>query len=117
MQSDWARPVVYFEIQARDSDLMTGFYSAMFNWDIGDGFIRQIPAGIGGPENGIGGHLRQGDRPGVTLFIQVKDLEASQQRAVELGGAVTSARFDIPGGASIAGIADPEGNPITLVQQ
>ena len=117
MQSDWARPVVYFEIQARDADLMAGFYSAMVNWDIGDGFIRQIPAGIGGPEPGIGGHLREGDRPGVTLFIQVKDLEASQQRAVELGGAVTSARFDIPGGASIAGITDPEGNPITLVQQ
>jgi predicted enzyme related to lactoylglutathione lyase len=115
--SDWARPVVYFEIQARDADLMAAFYSEMFNWNIGDGFIRQIPAGIGGPENGIGGHLRAGDRPGVTLFIQVKNLEASQQRATELGGTITSPRYDIPGGASIAGIADPEGNPITLVQQ
>lgn len=117
MKSDWARPVVYFEIQARDADLLSAFYSDMFNWNIGDGVIRQIPTGIGGPENGIGGHLRQGDRPGVTLFIQVKNLEASQLRAVELGGTITSGRFDIPGGASIAGIADPEGNPITLVQQ
>jgi predicted enzyme related to lactoylglutathione lyase len=30
---------------------------------------------------------------------------------------VTMERFDIPGGASLAGITDPEGNPVTLVQQ
>ncbi|MFN5601136.1 MAG: VOC family protein [Acidimicrobiaceae bacterium] len=51
------------------------------------------------------------------MFIQVKDVEASQRRAVDLGGKKTSDRFDIPGGASLAGIEDPEGNPITLVQQ
>ncbi len=117
MDNDWARPVVYFEIQARDADALSVFYRELFNWDIGDGFIKQFPAGIGGPENGIGGHMRTGDKPGVTLFIQVKDLEASRLQAVELGGKVTSDRFDIPGGASIAGIEDPEGNSITLVQQ
>jgi len=117
MENDWPRPVVYFEIQARDADSLAVFYNDLFNWNIGDGFIRQIPAGIGGPENGIGGHMRTGNRPGITLFIQVKDLEASQLRAVELGGKKTSDRFDIPGAASIAGIEDPEGNPITLVQQ
>lgn len=117
MKNDWPRPVVYFEIQARDADSLSVFYKELFNWDIGDGFIRQIPPGIGGPENGIGGHMRTGNRPGITLFIQVKDLEASLQRAVDLGGKKTSDRFDIPGGASLAGIEDPEGNSITLVQQ
>jgi predicted enzyme related to lactoylglutathione lyase len=37
--------------------------------------------------------------------------------AVSLGGKLTSEPFQIPGGALIAGIEDPEGNPITLVQQ
>jgi predicted enzyme related to lactoylglutathione lyase len=37
--------------------------------------------------------------------------------AVELGGSLTSEPFQIPGRALIAGIKDPEGNPITLVQQ
>lgn len=114
---DWARPVVYFEIQARDADVLSAFYSAMFHWDIGEGFIRQIPAGIGGPENGIGGHIRQSNRGGVTLYIQVRDLAASLAQAVALGGAITLERFDVPGGASIAGITDPEGNAVTLVQQ
>lgn len=117
MNADWARPVVYFEIEARDADLLTRFYGELFNWKIGDGFIRQIPAGIGGPENGIGGHIRQGDRGGVTLFIQVKDVEKALEHAVALGGTRTSQPFQIPGGALIAGIEDPEGNRITLVQQ
>ena len=117
MSDDWARPVVYLEIQARDADVLTRFYGELFNWNIGDGFIRQIPTGIGGPENGIGGHIRTGNHPGVTLYIQVKDLPSSLAKAVELGGTVTMERFEIPGGASLAGITDPEGNSVTLVQQ
>ena len=117
MSNEWARPVVYFEIEARDADALEPFYREMFNWNIGEGFIRQIPAGIGGPENGIGGHMRQGKRGGVTLNIQVKNIAESLVQAVALGGTQTSEPFQIPGAALIAGIEDPEGNPITLVQQ
>ena len=114
---DWARPVVYFEITARDPDALRAFYGAMFNWDIGDGPIMSFSAGIGGPEPGPGGHIRQGEASGVTLYIQVRDLHSSLRKAESLGGTVTLERLDIPGGASLAGITDPEGNPITLVQQ
>jgi uncharacterized protein len=114
---DWARPVVYFEITARDPDTLRAFYRAMFNWDISDGPIMSFDAGIGGPEPGPGGHIRQGERSGVTLYIQVRDLHESLRRAEGLGGSVTLERLDIPGGASLAGITDPEGNAITLVQQ
>jgi predicted enzyme related to lactoylglutathione lyase len=39
------------------------------------------------------------------------------QRAKELGGDVVSEPFDVPGGPTIAGITDPEGNRLVLVQQ
>ena len=117
MAKDWARPVVYFEIEALDADLLENFYREMFSWDIGEGFIRQIPAGIGGPENGIGGHIREGKRSGVTLYIQVKNVAESLAQAIALGGRQTMEPLQIPGGALIAGICDPEGNPVTLVQQ
>ncbi len=114
---DWARPVVHWEIEARDPERQRAFYGALFNWPIGDGPIMQIPAGLGGPEPGPAGHLRQGERSGVTLYVQVKDIRASLRQAANLGGAVVLEPFDIPGGPTLAGITDPEGNPVMLVQQ
>jgi predicted enzyme related to lactoylglutathione lyase len=117
MSEDWARPVVHFEIVARDPDVLVPFYEAMFRWRVGDGFIRTFAAGLGGPEPGPAGHFRQSERGGVTLYIQVADLSASLELAAALGGSVTLEPFDVPGGPTIAGITDPEGNPVTLVQQ
>jgi len=117
MAEDWARPVVHWEIQVRDPQKQRDFYMQLFNWPIGEGSIMPIPAGIGGPQPGPGGHLRQGERPGVTLYIQVLDLAASLTKAVELGGSALSQPFDAPGGQTLAAIADPEGNRVMLVQQ
>jgi predicted enzyme related to lactoylglutathione lyase len=114
---DWARPVVHWEIEARDAERQRTFYAELFNWEVGDGPIMQIAAGVGGPEPGPAGHIRASDRSGVTLYVQVRDLRASLTRAGELGGSVVMEPFDVPGGPTIAGITDPEGNPVTLVQQ
>lgn len=77
----------------------------------------QIPAGVGGPEPGPAGHIRQSDTGGVTLYIQVRDLKASLAKAGELGGKVVAEPFDVPDGPTLAVINDPEGNPVVLVQQ
>ena len=115
--SDWARPVVHWEIEARDPDRQSDFYRQLFNWEIGDGPIRQIPPGLGGPEPGPAGHIRQSDRSGVTLYIQVRDLRASLALAAKLGAEIVVEPFDIPGGPTLAAVNDPEGNPLFLVQQ
>jgi predicted enzyme related to lactoylglutathione lyase len=117
MAEDWARPVVHWEIEAKDPALLRDFYGALFNWKIGDGPIMDIPAGIGGPEPGPAGHLRQGARSGVTLYIQVGDLRASIDKSVALGATLLLEPFDVPGGPTLAAISDPEGNPVMLVQQ
>ena len=117
MPADWARPVVHWEIEANDPELLKAFYAELFNWDIGDGFIMDIAAGFGGPEPGPAGHIRQSDRRGVTLYVQVRDLRTSLDRAVELGGTITMDITDFPGAPTLAGILDPEDNPVTLVQQ
>jgi uncharacterized protein len=117
VDNDWARPVVHWEIEARDPDRMRAFYGELFNWKIGDGPIMQIPAGIGGPEPGPAGHIRGGDRSGVSLYIQVRDLRQSLSKATDLGASVVIEPFDLPGGPTLAAITDPEGNPLMLVQQ
>jgi predicted enzyme related to lactoylglutathione lyase len=116
MTQDWARPVVHWEIEAKDPDLLRAFYADLFNWKIGDGFIMDIEPGIGGPEPGPGGHIRQSDRSGVNLYVQVADLRAALDKSQRLGASVVAEPFDVPGGPTLAGITDPEGNPLMLVQ-
>lgn len=113
---DWARPVVHWHLEARDPDLLRGFYATLFSWDIADGGIMSIGPGIGGPEPGPGGHIQQG-AGGVTLYIQVRSLTETIAQAEALGGSAGLPPFDVPGGPRIAGIADPEGNSVMLVQQ
>jgi predicted enzyme related to lactoylglutathione lyase len=117
MAEDWARPVVHWEIAASDPEKLRAFYSAMFNWPIGEGPIMQIPAGIGAPEAGPAGHIRKSERSGVTLYIQVRNLSASLTQTETLGGSVIAQPRDLPNGPTIAAIADPEGNHVVLVQQ
>jgi len=117
MASDWARPVVHWEIEAIDPEKQRAFYGGLFNWDIGDGPIMQIAPGLGAPDSGPAGHLRQSDRSGVTLYVQVRDIRASLAKTADLGGEIVSEPFDIPGGPTLAFVKDPEGNPLTLVQQ
>jgi predicted enzyme related to lactoylglutathione lyase len=109
--------VVHWEIEARDPERQRAFYGDLFNWEVGDGPIMQIEAGVGGPEPGPAGHIRAGERSGVTLYVQVRDLRASLIRVGELGGDVLTDPFDVPGGPTIAAVQDPEGNPLVLVQQ
>ncbi|MBO0729364.1 MAG: hypothetical protein J2P57_08905 [Acidimicrobiaceae bacterium] len=115
--TDWARPVVHWELVARDPQRQADFYRQLFNWEIGDGPVMFVSPGLGGPEPGPAGHLRQGDTPGVTLYVQVRDLGASLELAKAVGGTVVMEPFDLPDGPTLAAITDPEGNPVTLVQQ
>jgi predicted enzyme related to lactoylglutathione lyase len=117
MTSDWARPVVHWSIVALDAERQRAFYAALFNWDIGDGPIMEIPAGIGGPEPGPAGHIQSGANPGVSLYVQVGDLRSTIGQALELGGKETIPPFDLENGQTLAAIEDPEGNFIMLVQQ
>jgi predicted enzyme related to lactoylglutathione lyase len=117
MGADWARPVVHWEIVAKDPERQADFYRQLCHWDISDGALMQIAPGLGGPEPGPAGHIRQGDHPGVSLYVQVRDLAASLRLAAELGGRIVMEPFDVPNGPTIAFIEDPEGLGLALVQQ
>jgi len=117
MAQDWARPVVHWAIEAREPEVIKAFYAELFSWDVGEGFIMDIQAGLGGPEPGPAGHIQQGETSRIHLYIQVRSLAETLARVPELGGSVVGEPFDVPGGPTIAPIADPEGNQVVLVQQ
>ena len=108
--------MVHWEIEAHDPAHQRAFYAGLFNWNISEGPVMDVPSGIGAPEQ-ISGHIRRGRTSRVVLYIQVRNLAASLDRARELGGTVEREPFDTPGGPTLATIADPEGNRVTLVQQ
>jgi predicted enzyme related to lactoylglutathione lyase len=117
MAADWPRPVVHWELVARDPEAQADFYRRMFNWDIGASDLKVVPAGLGAPEPGPAGHILAGTEPGFTLYVQVRDIRASVVLTAELGGKVTAEPFDLPNGPTLAFIQDPEGNRLALVQQ
>ena len=49
--------------------------------------------------------------------MQVLDLVETLKKAEALGGAAIAQPMDVPGGPTIAQMADPEGNVIGLVKQ
>lgn len=83
------RPVVHFEIRGKDSQRLAEFYRELFGWNIDSANsmgIMSVGHGIGGPEAGVGGHIRAADSPGVSIFVQVLDLNETLRKAEEMGG-------------------------------
>jgi predicted enzyme related to lactoylglutathione lyase len=115
--ADWPRPVVHWEIVARDVERQAQFYRELFNWEIGEGVVMQIAPGLGGPEPGPAGHFRAGEHVGVSLYVQVRDLSDTLALAEQLGGKMLREPFAAPTGVTFGVILDPEGNRLVLVQQ
>ena len=114
-----SHPVVHFEIQSNQADELHRFYSALFGWDINTdnpqeyGFVTTHEKGEIGIDGGISA-TPTGQKK-VIFYVQSDDLNASLRKAVDQGGQVISPVTAIPGAATFALFADPEGNVVGLV--
>jgi predicted enzyme related to lactoylglutathione lyase len=113
------KPVVHFEINAKDSKKLGGFYSELFDWKIDN----NNPMGYGlvntGGEGGIGGGIGQSDGnapPYLSVYVQVDDLQAYLDKAEKLGGKTLVPPTEIPNTVTFAMFQDPEGNMIGLIK-
>lgn len=109
-------PVVHFEIGCRNSPMLQGFYSRMFDWDIRQaGAAAMIDTKGGAP--GINGHINSlGHEPHnyVTFYVQVDNIPAFLKKAEGLGGKTLVPQQEIPGMGHFAWFADPEGTIVGL---
>lgn len=65
MPGDWARPVVHWELLARDPKALHAFYAELFHWDVEDaGFLFIVEPGSGGRSPDRAGHHLPDPRPG-----------------------------------------------------
>ena len=108
-------PVVHFEIQVKDAAVGQEFYRKLFDWDISAdnpmnyGIVDTKAGGING------GVTDAPTAPQVIFYVEVKDLQASLDRAESLGGKAVVPPTEIPGVVTFAVMSDPEGNVIGLV--
>ena len=112
-------PVVHFEILGKDHEALQQYYRDLFNWKITQaspdfpyGLVsaEEQGEGIGG---GVGSSMEGG--PLAMFYVQVDDIQASVDKAAELGGEVVMPVTVIPGMVAFAHFKDIEGNRIGLV--
>ena len=112
-------PVVHFEIMAKgDRNKAQQFYSELFGWHVNpEEAMNYGVVDTHSDGEGIGGGIAgDGAFTGVTVYVQVDDLQATLDKAEGLGGRTITPPMEIPGVVSLAHFADLEGNVIGLVK-
>ena len=118
--------VVHFEIHAADPERAVNFYTTLFGWTFQkwEGPMDYWLVTTG-PDNqpGINGGLvrRQGEIDGQAVIayvctVDVENLDASVQTALDNGGQIALPKMPIPGVGWLAYCKDTEGNIFGMMQ-
>jgi uncharacterized protein len=109
-------PVMNFEINSPDPAKAKRFYSSVLGWKMNDvpNNYTFVDTDAGG--KGIGGGIGplRGGKPFVTVYIVVRDLDATLKKATAAGGKVVFPATKVGPTTTIALFSDPDGNVIGL---
>ncbi|MFI9594072.1 VOC family protein [Nonomuraea sp. NPDC052265] len=109
-----SRPVVFFDIATTDAPQLFGFYRELFDWKIDAGDpIGYGMTDTGGIPGGIG-TAQEGAPKGVSVVVDVDDVQAYLERAEALGGRTVVPPYEIEGTGTLTEFTDPQGNRIGL---
>jgi predicted enzyme related to lactoylglutathione lyase len=109
------------ELLATEHESAFGFYSALFGWkkqrdfDMGP-MGKYLIFGTGDRDLG-GMFTKPKDMPAPphwVYYVQVADLDASIARAKAQGAKLVNGPMDVPGGARVAQLDDPQGGGFAL---
>ena len=103
-------PIVFFDIAGPDLAAQSGFYSAVFGWEVGPG--GSLTLDVQKPLTGL---LRV-DPAERVLYLGVPDISATLSDVVAHGGQVVAPRFEVPGRVVLGLFTDPAGNRMGLVE-
>jgi hypothetical protein len=109
-------PIVFFDIAGPDRGVLTAFYSALFEWDIGqDGSFSTVVASRTAAPPTLMGTIRK-DPSEKVFYIGVDDVSSKLAEVVEKGGSIDRPRFEVPGVVILGLFNDPAGNRVGLVE-
>lgn len=108
--------VMHWQLLSAQPDKTALFYSELFDWQISSA------NGLGYREIRTGGEVDGGIWPAppgapeaVQLYVEVADIDAALERALELGGSVIMSKQVLPEGDSMALALDPLGRSFGLM--
>jgi predicted enzyme related to lactoylglutathione lyase len=117
------QPVVHFEIIGKDGEKLQSYYSGLFGWEIDSGNpmnygIVQREGNTNADGVGIGGGVAgyDGVEGGVTVYVEVPDVEAALAKAEELGGSRVMGPDTVTEGVEIGQFSDPEGHKVGVIK-
>jgi len=110
------RPIVHFEIPAKDREVLAQFFHHVFGWTFEH---RDAPApytlvnagNVGGGLTDIQDFYQPGH---IVLYLESDDIDADLRRIEENGGKALSSRFPVGDFGEMAFFADPSGNRLAL---
>jgi predicted enzyme related to lactoylglutathione lyase len=112
--------VMQWQIVAKDPEMVTRFYSGLFNWKVNkDNALgyREVKSGNG---RGIDGGVWPSPPDGhniVQLFVEVDDVDAILAKALSLGAKVIVPKSALPDGDTLAILLDPAGISFGVMQK
>jgi uncharacterized protein len=114
-----ANPVVHFEVvgDAEDPAAVAQFYTGLFGWQtsVYSGENPYIIIDTGSAEGINGGIAAVPGKMLVTVYVAVDDMQATLDKAEELGGKKVMPVTEVSDSLSIAQLSDPQGNILGLV--
>jgi uncharacterized protein len=112
-----AGKLVHFEVPAQDTDRARGFWSGVFGWEFGDAVMPDMDYRMVRTGEDQGGAVFASDdsKPGVIIYFDTDDIDASIAKARELGGKADD-KMPIPHVGWFARCTDTEGNDFSLFQ-
>jgi predicted enzyme related to lactoylglutathione lyase len=116
-----ARPVVFFEVLAKDGDRLRSFYSTVFGWEYAEGeemnghrFAYVTPAFDDVEVRGGIGFAPPGEAGRVNFYIEVDDLDSTLDAVEANGGRRVIEPVGVDG-YHFATFEDPELNTVGIV--
>jgi uncharacterized protein len=106
--------LVHFEIPSRDTGRAKAFWGGVFDWSFNDPGMGMEYWMTRTGEN-QGGAIFAADQPGVIVYFDTDDIDATIARIQELGG-TASEKSPIPQVGWFARCTDTDGNAFSLFQ-
>lgn len=109
-----AHPVIHAEIRSENPDATRKFFADLFGWKVAsEGAFPGYTFIDTGAEGGtyVAISPRQSNQDEVLFFVGVQDVEATLQRAAELGGTIIQPAQHVPG-TSFGVFADAQGHRV-----